>query len=143
MAVHFGDLAPLLAVTVDALQDVPDVGPIVAEAIVHFFAQPHNREVIAALRSAGVQWQPVAPPQSGRFQGMTLVLTGSLESMTREEAKAAIEGAGGKVSGSVSAKTRYLVVGKDAGSKMEKAKKLGLEPLTEAQFLAMLSEKGS
>ncbi len=143
LAVHFGDLAPLLAVTVDALQDVPDVGPIVAEAIVHFFAQPHNREVIAALRSAGVQWQPVAPPQSGRFQGMTLVLTGSLESMTREEAKAAIEGAGGKVSGSVSAKTRYLVVGKDAGSKVEKAKKLGLESLTEAQFLAMLSEKGS
>ena len=141
LAVYFGDLDPLLAATPEVLQNIPDVGPIVAESIVHFFAQPHNRAVIAALRRAGVQWQAVQPQRGGRFQGMTLVLTGALDSMTREEAKAAIENAGGKVSSSVSAKTSYVIVGKEAGSKAEKAVKLGLEQLTEAQFLAMLSEK--
>ena len=141
LAAYFGDLAPLMAATPEVLQNIPDVGPIVAESIVHFFAQPHNRDVIAALRTAGVQWQAVQPQKGGRFQGMTLVLTGALDSMTREEAKTAIENAGGKVSSSVSAKTSYVIVGKEAGSKAEKAVKLGLKQLTEAQFLAMLSEK--
>ena len=141
LAAYFGDLEPLLAATPEVLQNIPDVGPIVAESIVHFFAQPHNRDVIAALRTAGVQWQAVQPQKGGRFQGMTLVLTGALDSMTREEAKTAIENAGGKVSSSVSAKTSYVIVGKEAGSKAEKAVKLGLKQLTEAQFLAMLSEK--
>ena len=141
LAAYFGDLAPLMAATPEVLQNIPDVGPIVAESIVHFFAQPHNRDVIAALRTAGVQWQAVQPQRGGRFQGMTLVLTGALDSMTREEAKTAIENAGGKVSSSVSAKTSYVIVGKEAGSKAEKAVKLGLKQLTEAQFLAMLSEK--
>ena len=141
LAAYFGDLDPLMAATAEVLQNIPDVGPIVAESIVHFFAQPHNRDVIAALRTAGVQWQAVQPQKGGRFQGMTLVLTGALDSMTREEAKTAIENAGGKVSSSVSAKTSYVIVGKEAGSKAEKAVKLGLKQLTEAQFLAMLSEK--
>ncbi|HUX17712.1 MAG TPA: NAD-dependent DNA ligase LigA [Acidithiobacillus sp.] len=141
LAAYFGDLDPLMAATPEVLQNIPDVGPIVAESIVHFFAQPHNRDVIAALRTAGVQWQAVQPQRGGRFQGMTLVLTGALDSMTREEAKTAIENAGGKVSSSVSAKTSYVIVGKEAGSKAEKAVKLGLKQLTEAQFLAMLSEK--
>ncbi|MHB8224839.1 NAD-dependent DNA ligase LigA [Acidithiobacillus sp.] len=141
LAAYFGDLEPLLAATPEVLQNIPDVGPIVAESIVHFFAQPHNRDVIAALGIAGLDWDVVESQKGGRFQGMTLVLTGSLDSMTREEAKTAIENAGGKVSSAVSAKTSYVIVGKEAGSKAEKAKKLGLKQLTEAQFLAMLSEK--
>ncbi|MDD5377944.1 MAG: NAD-dependent DNA ligase LigA [Acidithiobacillus sp.] len=141
LAVYFGDLDPLMAATPELLQNIPDVGPIVAESVAHFFAQPHNRDVIAALRTAGVQWAVVQPQKGGRFQGMTLVLTGALDSMTREEAKTAIENAGGKVSSSVSAKTSYVVVGKDPGSKAEKATKLGVKQLTEAQFLAMFSEK--
>jgi DNA ligase (NAD+) len=141
LAIYFGDLDPLMAATPELLQNIPDVGPIVAESVAHFFAQPHNRDVIAALRTAGVQWAVVQPQKGGRFQGMTLVLTGTLDSMTREEAKTAIENAGGKVSSSVSAKTSYVVVGKDPGSKAEKATKLGVKQLTEAQFLAMFSEK--
>ncbi|MDD2746682.1 MAG: NAD-dependent DNA ligase LigA [Acidithiobacillus ferrooxidans] len=141
LAVYFGDLDPLMAATPELLQNIPDVGPIVAESVAHFFAQPHNRDVIAALRTAGVQWVVVQPQKGGRFQGMTLVLTGALDSLTREEAKTAIESAGGKVSSSVSAKTSYVVVGKDPGSKAEKATKLGVKQLTEAQFLAMFSEK--
>ncbi|MHB0872276.1 MAG: NAD-dependent DNA ligase LigA [Acidithiobacillus ferrooxidans] len=141
LAIYFGDLDPLMAATPELLQNIPDVGPIVAESVAHFFAQPHNRDVIAALRAAGVQWAVVQPQKGGRFQGMTLVLTGALDNMTREEAKTAIENAGGKVSGSVSAKTSYVVVGKDPGSKAEKAAKLGVKQLTEAQFLAMFSEK--
>ncbi|MHB1269103.1 MAG: BRCT domain-containing protein, partial [Acidithiobacillus ferriphilus] len=116
-------------------------GPIVAESIVHFFAQPHNLDVIAALRAGGLDWDVVEPQKGGCFQGMTLVLTGSLDSMTREDAKVAIENRGGKVSSAVSAKTSYVVVGKEAGNKAEKAAKLGLKQLTEAQFLAMLSKK--
>ena len=141
LAIYFGDLDPLMAATPELLQNIPDVGPIVAESVAHFFAQPHNRDVIAALRTAGVQWAVVQPQKGGRFQGMTLVLTGTLDSMTREEAKTAIENAGGKVSSSVSAKTSYVVVGKDPGSKAEKATKLGVKQLTEAQFLAMFLEK--
>lgn len=141
LAIYFGDLDPLMVATPELLQNIPDVGPIVAESVAHFFAQPHNRDVIAALRTAGVQWAAVQPQKGGRFQGMTLVLTGALGSMTREEAKTAIENAGGKVSSSVSAKTSYVVVGKDPGSKAEKATKLSVKQLTEAQFLAMFSEK--
>ena len=141
LAIYFGDLDPLMAATPELLQNIPDVGPIVAESVAHFFAQPHNRDVIAALRTAGVQWAVVQPQKGGRFQGMTLVLTGALDNMTREEAKTAIENAGGKVSSSVSAKTSYVVVGKDPGSKAEKATKLGVKQLAEAQFLAMFSEK--
>ncbi|MBU2732823.1 NAD-dependent DNA ligase LigA [Acidithiobacillus ferridurans] len=141
LAIYFGDLDPLMAATPELLQNIPDVGPIVAESVAHFFAQPHNRDVIAALRTAGVQWAVVQPQKGGRFQGMTLVLTGTLDSMTREEAKTAIENAGGKVSSSVAAKTSYVVVGKDPGSKAEKATKLGVKQLTEAQFLAMFLEK--
>ncbi|WP_436396256.1 NAD-dependent DNA ligase LigA [Acidithiobacillus ferriphilus] len=141
LAAYFGDLEPLLAATPEVLQNIPDVGPMVAESIVHFFAQPHNLEVIAALRAGGLDWDVVEPQKGGCFQGMTLVLTGSLDSMAREDAKVAIENRGGKVSSAVSAKTSYVVVGKEAGSKAEKAAKLGLKQISEAQFLAMLSKK--
>jgi DNA ligase (NAD+) len=141
LARHFGALEPLLRASEEELQGVPDVGPIVAESIARFFAEPHNREVIAALVAAGVRWQE-APPQRaapGRLAGRTLVLTGTLPTLTREDAKALIEAQGGKVAGSVSARTDYVVAGEDAGSKLAKARELGIAVLDEEGFRALLA----
>ncbi|MHB8247281.1 MAG: NAD-dependent DNA ligase LigA [Acidithiobacillus sp.] len=144
LAEFFGDLDPLLQASEEVLQEIPDVGPVVAESIAHFFAQSHNREVIAALRSAGIHWPPI-PRAQGRgalpLTGETYVLTGTLASMTREEAKAAIETLGGKVSGSVSAKTSFVVEGQDPGSKAEKARALAIPLLDEAAFLQRLGRR--
>jgi DNA ligase (NAD+) len=134
LARHFGALDPLLHADVDALLEVPDVGPVLAEAIRDFFAERHNRDVIAQLRKAGVHW-PEGPPQrapAGPLAGMIVVLTGTLPTMTRDEAKALLEAAGAKVAGSVSAKTNYVVAGADAGSKLAKAQALGVAVLDEA-----------
>ncbi|HQV08223.1 MAG TPA: NAD-dependent DNA ligase LigA, partial [Thauera sp.] len=110
LARHFGNLDALVAADADALQQVPDVGPIVAQCIVEFFAEPHNREVIEQLRAAGVQWAEGEPQGSvaGALAGKTFVLTGTLPTLTRDEAKALIEARGGKVAGSVSKKTHYV-----------------------------------
>lgn len=140
LAEHFGDLDPLMAADEAQLQNIPDVGPIVAESVQHFFAQSHNREVITALRTAGLHWEKVAPKSSGYLAGRIFVLTGTLPQMSREEAKAAIEATGAKVSSSVSAKTDYVVLGADAGSKAEKAAKLGITVVDEAQLLELLKE---
>ncbi len=140
LAEHFGDLDPLMDANVEQLQNIPDVGPIVAESVQHFFAQSHNQEVITALRTAGLHWEKVAPKSSGYLAGRIFVLTGTLPQMSREEAKAAIEATGAKVSSSVSAKTDYVVLGADAGSKAEKAAKLGIAVLDEAQLLELLKE---
>nr|WP_075323595.1 NAD-dependent DNA ligase LigA [Acidithiobacillus albertensis] len=140
LAEHFGDLDPLMAADEAQLQNIPDVGPIVAESVQHFFAQSHNREVITALRTAGLHWEKVAPKSSGYLVGRIFVLTGTLPQMSREEAKAAIEATGAKVSSSVSAKTDYVVLGADAGSKAEKAAKLGITVVDEAQLLELLKE---
>ncbi|TQN52525.1 NAD-dependent DNA ligase LigA [Acidithiobacillus thiooxidans] len=140
LAEHFGDLDPLMAADEAQLQNIPDVGPIVAESVQHFFAQSHNREVITALRTAGLHWEKVAPKSSGHLAGRIFVLTGTLPQMSREEAKAAIESTGAKVSSSVSAKTDYVVLGADAGSKAEKAAKLGITVVDEAQLLELLKE---
>jgi DNA ligase (NAD+) len=140
LARHFGALDPIIAADEDALREVPDVGPVVAARIAHFFAQPHNREVIAALRSHGVHW-PEGPPQraqEGPLAGKTVVLTGGLASMTRDEAGAKLEALGAKLSGSVSKKTSIVVAGEAAGSKLAKAQELGLEIWDEAQLLAFL-----
>ena len=120
---------------------VPDVGPIVAARIAHFFAEPHNREVIAALRGNGVHWKESAPRRSaeGPLAGQTVVLTGGLESMTREEAGDRLEALGAKVSGSVSKKTAFVVAGEAAGSKLARAQELGVEIWDEAQLLAFLT----
>jgi DNA ligase (NAD+) len=141
LARHFGKLDALLAATADALLQIPDVGPIVAESILDFFAEAHNREVIDRLIQAGVRWeesegQADAPP--GALTGKTFVLTGTLPSLSRDEAKAKIEAAGGKVSGSVSKKTDYVIAGEAAGSKLDKAQELGVLVLDEAGFLALL-----
>jgi DNA ligase (NAD+) len=130
----------LLAAGPEDLVGVPDVGPVLAESIARFFAEPHNRDVIAQLRAAGIAWPDAAPaqPRAGPLTGVTMVLTGTMPSLSREEAKALIEAAGGKVAGSVSAKTHYLVAGAEAGSKLARAGELGIPILDEAQLREML-----
>ena len=142
LAAHFGSLAPLMAATAEELLDVRDVGPVLAEAIHDFFAEPHNREVIDALRNAGVHWKEGAPQRaaSGPLTGRTFVLTGTLPSLSRDEAKALLEAAGGTVVGSVSKKTDYVVAGADAGSKLTKAQALGVPVIDEAALRDMVRQ---
>ena len=140
LAAHFGGLEALLSAPLDALLQVNDVGPIVAESILQFFGEPHNRQVIESMRKLGVNWPEIAGKQaaSGVLLGKTLVLTGTLPNLSRDAAQALIEAAGGKVSGSVSKKTHYVVAGSDAGSKLEKAQELGVSVINEADLLALL-----
>ena len=144
LARYFGALDALIAADEAALQQVPDIGPIVAARIAHFFAEPHNREVIAALRQQGVSWPEGAPQRAseGPLAGKTVVLTGGLASMSRDEAGAKLEALGAKISGSVSKKTSLVVAGEAAGSKLAKAQELGLEIWDEAKLLAFLAEQG-
>jgi DNA ligase (NAD+) len=144
LARHFGSLDPIMAADEETLRQVPDIGPVVAARIAHFFAEPHNREVIAALRANGVHWKE-GPPQrasEGPLAGKTVVLTGGLDAMSREEAGAKLESLGAKVSGSVSKKTSFVVAGEAAGSKLAKAQELGVEIWDEAKLLAFLAEHG-
>lgn len=141
LAAHFGSLDRLLEADMAALQEVPDVGPVVAESIARFFAETHNREVIDQLRAAGVHWaehEGRAAAPSRPLDGRTFVLTGTLPTLTRDEAKARIEALGGKVAGSVSSKTHYVVVGADPGSKAEKAAQLNVPMLDEDGLLELL-----
>jgi DNA ligase (NAD+) len=137
---HLRTMQAILDAPIEALQTVPDVGPVVAASIRSFADEPHNRDLVAKLAEAGVnmfsQQPEPAVVAAGPFAGKTFVLTGTLTTMTRDEAEATIERLGGKVSGSVSKKTSYLVVGEDAGSKLEKARTLGVPILTEEQFQA-------
>jgi DNA ligase (NAD+) len=140
LARHFGTLDAVMDARVDALLEVNDVGPIVAQAIRTFFDQPHNRKVVEQLRACGVTWAEGEPAAAGPkpLAGKTLVLTGTLPTLGRDAAKDLIEAAGGKVSGSVSKKTHYVVAGTEAGSKLEKAQELGVAVLDEAGLLALL-----
>ena len=140
LARHFGSLDALLAADADTLMQVPDVGPVVAESIAQFFAEPHNREVVEQLRAGGVSWPETAPQRKplGALAGKTFVLPGTLPNMKRDEAKDRIEAAGGKVAGSVSKKTDYLVAGAEAGSKLLKAQELGIAILDEEALLGLL-----
>ncbi len=141
LARHFGALDRLMDASIDELQQAPDVGPVVARSIRTFFDQPHNREVVAQLREAGVHWQERDGPTGAAplpLAGQTFVLTGTLPTLGREEAKALIEAAGGKVAGSVSKKTRYVVAGEAAGSKLDKARELGVEVIDEAALRGLL-----
>jgi DNA ligase (NAD+) len=141
LANYFGDLKPLYAVTLNSLQDVQDVGPIVAKHIVAFFAEDHNHAVIDKLLNAGVHWEIIQKSQSALpLVGKTFVLTGSLDSMSRDQAKDKLESLGAKVAGSVSLKTSYVVTGADAGSKLKKATELGVPILEEDAFLDFLSQ---
>jgi DNA ligase (NAD+) len=144
LARHFGKFDALKDADMARLQQVPDVGPVVAQSIAQFFAEPHNREVIEQLRSEGVHWpehEPAVTASAGPLAGKTFVLTGTLPSLSREDAKAQIEAAGGKVSGSVSKKTHYVVAGAEAGAKLAKAEELGLTILDEAQLRKLLQGK--
>jgi len=128
--------------TEEDLQEVPDVGPIVAARIHTFFSEPHNLEVIAALQEFGVKWKEFEPqesPENGALIGKTFVITGTLPSMTRDEAKDLILSAGGKVTGSVSGKTDYLVAGEKAGSKLAKAEKLGVTVINETNLIELVN----
>ncbi|CAM8668406.1 Lig NAD-dependent DNA ligase (contains BRCT domain type II) [Comamonadaceae bacterium] len=140
LARHFGTLDAVMSANEETLLGVSDVGPIVAKSIRTFFEQPHNREVVEQLRACGVTWPEGAPADAGPkpLAGMTLVLTGTLPTLGRDAAKDLIEAAGGKVSGSVSKKTSYVVAGSDAGSKLDKARELGLAVLDEAGLLELL-----
>lgn len=140
LARHFGNLDALMAADAASLQQVPDVGPVVAASIAQFFGEPHNVEVVEQLRAAGVSWPegPPAAPVQGGLVGKTFVLTGTLPTLAREEAKALIEAAGGKVSGSVSKKTDFVVAGEEAGSKLEKARQLGLAIMDEGELRRLL-----
>ncbi len=139
LARHFGGLQALLDADVERLEQVSDIGPVVAASIHTFFAQEHNREVVQQLLAAGVHWdETAAQPVSRHLAGSSFVLTGTLPTLSREQARQRIEAAGGKVSASVSRKTRYVVVGEEAGSKLEQARQLGVELLDEAALLRLL-----
>ena len=142
LARHFGNLNGIMAADVEALQQVPDVGPIVAASIVAFFNESHNREIIAQLLAAGLHWTEGEPADAGQklLAGKTLVLTGTLPTLKRDDAKAMIEAAGGKVAGSVSKKTDFVVAGEEAGSKLEKALELGVPVIDEVELLNMLQK---
>ncbi|MGQ7260850.1 NAD-dependent DNA ligase LigA [Vreelandella sp. V005] len=141
LANHFGTLEAVQAAELAALEAVNDVGPIVAAHVHTFFRQPHNQETIAALIDAGVTWQEAAVTQGPTpLEGQTWVLTGSLESMTRDEGKARLQALGAKVAGSVSKKTTCLVAGEAAGSKLTKAEQMGVEVVDEATFIERLAE---
>ncbi|WIM06047.1 MAG: NAD-dependent DNA ligase LigA [Candidatus Nitricoxidivorans perseverans] len=142
LARHFGGLSALMAADEAALRQVPDVGPVVAASIARFFAEPHNAAVIGALVAAGVRWEEgaSAPMVSSAIVGKTFVLTGTLPTLTRDEAKELIEAKGGKVAGSVSKKTDFVVAGSEAGSKLDRARELGVAVIDEMQLRELLEQ---
>ena len=139
LAESFGSLDALMEAGAEELERVQEVGERVAQAILEFFAERKNRELVERLREAGLTFTAEKKQKSSQLEGLTFVLTGAMPSLTREEAKARIEAAGGRVSGSVSRKTSYLVAGEDAGSKLDKARELKIPIIEEAKLLEMLS----
>jgi len=141
LAKHFRELAPIREATEDELQNVNDIGPIVAAHIHSFFRQPHNQKLVDKLIEQGIHWP--SPPeheiQETPFSNKTIVLTGTLKMMTRADAKSQIHAMGGKVTGSVTKKTGLVICGENAGSKLQKARKLGIPVVDESKFLAMLT----
>jgi len=141
LAETFGHLAKIAAADQDELQKAEEVGPKVARSIRQFFDEKHNQELVKKLDTAGFSFtHEVKKRSGGPLKGVTLVLTGTLPTLTREEAKQRIEAAGGKVAGSVSKKTSFVVAGEEAGSKLDKAGELGIEVIDEARLLAMIGD---
>ena len=138
LAEQFGSMDKIAAADLDQLQVAGEVGPRIAESILHFFREPKNRELIEKLRKAGLRFEYAQAKQTGKLEGKTFVLTGTLQTLTREEAKERIEKAGGKVNAGISKNTSYLVAGLEAGSKLARAKMLGVKILDEAQFIQIL-----
>jgi len=143
LADHFGTMDALAAATVEQLGEVEEVGEIIAQSIHHYFHSEIGRKIIADLRSVGLNLgtpvkQKSAPPADSPIAGKTLVVTGTLERFKREEIQELIHNLGGKAASSVSKKTDYVVAGAEAGSKLDKAKQLGVKVLTEAEFLKLI-----
>jgi DNA ligase (NAD+) len=141
LARHFGDIDAIMNATEEELLAVGDVGPIVAQSIRTFFEQPHNREVVEHLRACGIHWPAIEASSNAPkpFAAMTFVITGTLPTLGRDAAKDLIEAAGGKVSGSVSKKTSYVLAGSEAGSKLDKALEIGVAVIDETTLIRMLS----
>jgi DNA ligase (NAD+) len=139
LAEEFGSMDALMAASLDELERVNEVGPRVAQAIREFFDEEKNRALVEKLRAAGLTFTAEKRKRSSQLEGMTFVLTGTLPTLTREDAKARIETAGGRVSGSVSKKTHYVVAGEEAGSKLDKARELGVKVIDEAGLLELLN----
>jgi DNA ligase (NAD+) len=141
LAQHFGGIQALRQATEEEIQRVPDVGPVVAKNVAAYFGDKDNAGIVDRLLAGGVTWPaPAAQSADSELTGKTFVLTGTLQAMTREAAEEAIVQLGGKVSGSVSKKTHYVVAGAEAGSKLKKAQQLGIEILDEAAFLKLLKQ---
>lgn len=142
LANHFGALESLLHATAEQIEEVPDIGPVIAQHVYSFFREPHNIEVIDDLRARDVRWPVVERRKSsdGPLAGKSFVLTGTLTAMTRDEAQSRIRALGGRTIGSVSSKTDYVVAGADAGSKLRKAESLGVKVLAENEFLSLLGD---
>ena len=151
LARHFGSLHRIVDATEAQLLEVNDVGPVVAHSVRSFFDQPHHREIVEQLRAVGIVWEETegtasaAPDRSGidGVAGKTFVLTGTLPTLTRDAAKELIEAAGGKVTGSVSKKTHYVVAGSEAGSKLDRANEIGVTVLDEAALLTLLGSSSA
>lgn len=141
VAEHFGDLEPLQAAAVEQIVEVPDVGPVVASNVRQFFDEPRNQAVVQKLVDHGINWHPIDTKRQdhGSLSGKTFVLTGSMSKLSRSDAEAMIRKAGGKVSGTVSRKTNYVLAGENAGSKLERAAELGVPIISEDAFLGLLS----
>ena len=141
LARHFGSLDAIMDASEEQLLEVNDVGPTVAQSLRTFFDQPHNREVVEQLRACGLHWEEGAPAERAAqpLAGKTFVLTGTFPTLRREQAKEMLEAAGAKVAGSVSKKTDYVVAGEEAGSKLDKARELGVAVIDEAGMLALLA----
>ncbi|MDP9881114.1 DNA ligase (NAD+) [Variovorax boronicumulans] len=141
LAKHFGKLDAIMDATEEQLLEVNDVGPVVAQSLRTFFDQPHNREVVEQLRACGLTWEEFEPEARAPkpLAGLTFVITGTLPTLGRDEAKDKLEAAGAKVAGSVSKKTHYLVAGEEAGSKLDKARDLGVTLIDEARMLEILA----
>ena len=141
LAGYYRDLKKVIVADADSLQEVPDVGPVVAAHVNAFFAQEHNRDVVESLVRYGIQW-PIpkkAKTEELPLAGKMFVITGTLESMTRDEAKEKIQALGGKVTGSVSKKTSYVIAGRSAGAKLEQAKKINVKVLSELDAMKILT----
>jgi DNA ligase (NAD+) len=143
LARHFGDIEPIVQADQMSLEQVPDVGPVVAQSIVEFFSQEDQRSLVTKLHEAGVTWPAieVVAQEELPLAGQTWVLTGTLETLSRNVAKQRLVALGAKVAGSVSAKTTVVVAGPGAGSKLEKAQTLGIEVRTEAELLTLLESR--
>ena len=139
LAEHFGSMSELMEASAEELEAVNEVGPKVAQAIVEFFAVEKNLQLVRDLESLGLAMTAERRVVGTALAGLTFVLTGTLPTLTRDEAKAKIEAAGGKVSGSVSKKTDYVVAGEEAGSKLDKANSLGVKVVDEAGLLSLLA----